>query len=101
MVILGDFVCPKNEKHARHPDVIYEIGKLIIGTVLSNTWSRDSAYQTDCITAAYTKLIKGVEVFDRREWPLDPGERFGEEQLRHLCARLHIADERKVIFAFR
>ncbi len=29
MFILGDFVRPKNEKQARHPNVIYEIGKLI------------------------------------------------------------------------
>ena len=100
MVILGDFVRPKNEKHARHPNVIYEIGKLITVTVSSNTWSRDSAYQTDCITTAYTKLIKSVEVFDRREWPLHPGETFDEDQLRYLCARLHIADEVKGIFAF-
>ena len=56
-----------------------------------------------CATTAYSKLIKSVDDFDRREWPLDPGETFGEGQqlMRYLCHRLHIADERKVTFAFR
>ena len=56
-----------------------------------------------CATTAHTKLIKSVDDFDRREWPLDPGETFGEGQqlMRYLCHSLHIADERKVTFAFR
>ena len=33
-----------------------------------------------CATTAYSKLIKSVDDFDRREWPLDPGETFGEGQ---------------------
>ena len=56
-----------------------------------------------CAITAYSKLIKSVDDFDRREWPLDPGETFGEGQqlMRYLCHSLHIADERKVTFAFR
>ena len=56
-----------------------------------------------CTTTAHTKLIKSVDDFDRRKCPLNHRETFGEDQqlLRHLCHRLHIADERKVTFAFR
>ena len=62
-----------------------------------------SSQKLKCTTTAHTKLIKSVEVFDRRQWPLDPAETFGElkQLLRHLWDRLHIADERKVTFAFR